>query len=153
MYHLSFANALKSGVICMIVLLWVLFSVYCFSIAVRSPYLSGASSSYAELNNTFTFMCTVSDSSRNTDEVRFQRETHEIALLKQMTSRCVVVNITQPEHYSASCGPGTSSVLSRSKTYTLTIKKVSLEDNTKWFCETNNPHRRSQSFKFRFKGK
>ncbi|XP_041351408.1 uncharacterized protein LOC121370326 isoform X1 [Gigantopelta aegis] len=117
---------------------------------VGSPYLSGATT-YAELNHPFTFICTVTVSSNPTDEVSFQTGKDEIAVLKQTASGCVLSNVPHPVRYSASCESGTADIFARSKNYTLTIKRISVNDITDWFCETKNPKNRSNSFKVKLK--
>ena len=70
--------------------------------------------------------------------------------LSQEYGMCFLGSITKD--YSASCGNGTTKDLSELKIYTLKIKKVSLKDETTWWCELKKNKKHSKIFQLKVNG-
>ena len=71
--------------------------------------------------------------------------------LSQEHGQCYLTS--NAKDYSASCGTGTTKDLSELKIYTLKIKKVSLKDETTWWCELKRNRKRSKIFLLKVNGK
>ncbi|XP_041378675.1 uncharacterized protein LOC121390871, partial [Gigantopelta aegis] len=132
----------------MAVLLYALF----FATAVKyilgvSLILSG-SSPHAVLNESFTLTCTVTQADNLDDKVLFFKKptTGAFASLKQTNTSCAVFRGAMTG-YTASCGSGTNSSSSSTKTYTLLINRASsVSDSTDWWCELYYSYKRSRNF-------
>ncbi|XP_041355003.1 uncharacterized protein LOC121372633 isoform X2 [Gigantopelta aegis] len=106
--------------------------------------LSG-SPAYPDLNQTYTLTCTVNDEI-NEEVITFHDPRGEFGMLTQTLAGCSVAKLLAAADYDASCGHGTNGRLNRTRIYTLTIKRVTVNDTAEWFCQGTQPLRRSEGF-------
>ncbi|XP_041372795.1 nephrin-like [Gigantopelta aegis] len=109
------------------------------------------SSRYAELNRPFTLTCTVSQAANLIDKVLFitRASTDAFASLRQNMASCSVFNVARPG-YTVSCGSGTDSSSSSTKTYSLTINRAAEHDAKDWWCDLSTAKTRSNTFSLQF---
>ncbi|XP_041373857.1 uncharacterized protein LOC121386892 [Gigantopelta aegis] len=97
-----------------------------------SVNISG-SSPYAVLNTPFTFTCTVTDAANLDNGIAFYKRTSKDGSWFQSGNTCIV--FSNPEKgYNTSCGSGTNSSSSTTKTYTFVIYQVASHDAGDWSC-------------------
>ena len=101
----------------------------------------------------YYFSCVVKMAVHIEDMVLFYAKFASTALgsLSQEHGQCFLGSNTKD--YSASCDNGTTKDLSELKIYTLKIKKVSLKDETTWWCELKRNRKRSNIFQLKVNGK
>ncbi|XP_041378788.1 uncharacterized protein LOC121391116 [Gigantopelta aegis] len=93
------------------------------------------SPSEAVLNESFTWTCTVTQAANLDDRVTFSRRIIGTIFAALWQNNAVCSEFTgAPDGYTASCGSGTDSSSSTTKTYTLMIDKVGINDVTVWGC-------------------
>ncbi|XP_041372508.1 protein amalgam-like [Gigantopelta aegis] len=111
-----------------------------------SVVLSGSSSSYAVMNESFTFTCTITQAASLVDAVQFfyTPSVSPVGIITQDGGSCSVFRIQSG--YSAFCGSGTNSSSSTTKKYIYKINRATERDATDWWCGLNTATTLSEKF-------
>ncbi|XP_041379121.1 hemicentin-2-like [Gigantopelta aegis] len=106
------------------------------------------SSSYAVLNKPFALTCTVLQAAGLNDKVHFftKAQTDAFVSVRQNGGSCSLFS-RPPAGYTVSCGSGTDTSLSTTKTYTLVINRAAVRDATDWWCNLDIAGTRSNTFR------
>ena len=93
---------------------------------------------FAMVGMPYTFTCTVINYVPMDEKVSFYKtliKTDNVfAIVNQKQDHCDI-NKKPPDNYHAYCSKGTDNTMSERKEYILKIIKVSMGDQTKWFCQ------------------
>ena len=94
------------------------------------------------LEQSFTFVCTVSDAPHLSGSVDIERGGHIVGPFTQKMYECRVKS-ELTSGYAPSCGAANNDPLAASKTYHLKIEKVANVDTVAWECVLHYPEKRS----------
>ncbi|XP_041372799.1 uncharacterized protein LOC121386067 [Gigantopelta aegis] len=135
----------------MAVFMYIVVSMIAVNHVLGASLSISGSSSYAVLNRPFTVTCTVTQASSLIDKVLFitRASTDAFASLRQNMASCSVFNAA-PSGYTVSCGSGTGSSLSTTKTYSLMINRAAEHDAKDWWCDLSTAKTRSNTFSLQF---
>ena len=103
------------------------------------------------LGNKLDLSCRVDNAMDIDDRVQFVRLSYPLATLIQIHSQCFS-NDPVSLYYLATCGEGTNTKMSLTKTYKLAIKQLLERDGTSWRCQLYKNGTRSNTLTLSFQG-
>ena len=101
----------------------------------------------------FVLTCVVKNVADLESAVKFCRlsKPNVCAVISQKDSRCKLIS-DGGLGYDIQCGNGTDSSLSDWKTYTLTIKRLTVNHSSSWWCQLDSDSQHSNIFKLQVQG-